>query len=132
VKMHMCKLWTWVLFHRRMQTLTSAYVQYAGSLAGSYIYTVKGWFTTCVPQFLEYAAGIHLPDAGSNVRMSPAGGRPFSSPYPYQYHNKACEVLYRTCVAHCPRVRMHNLCTGPNSKTFYNHSPDFDSILYDH
>ena len=46
------------------------------------VYTVKGLFTTCVPQFLEHAAGIHPPDAGSDVRMSPAGGRPFSSPYP--------------------------------------------------
>ena len=31
------------------------------------VYTVKGLFTTCVPQFLEHAAGIHPPDAGSNV-----------------------------------------------------------------
>jgi len=56
------------------------------------VYTVKGWFTTCAPQFLEHAAGIHLPDvehaagihlpdAGSDVRTSPAGGQPFSSPY---------------------------------------------------
>jgi len=38
------------------------------------VYTVKGWFTTCVPQFLEHTAGIHLPDAGSDIRTSPAGG----------------------------------------------------------
>ena len=63
------------------------------------ITTVKGLFTTCVPQFLEHAAGIHPPDTGSNVRTSPAGGRPFSSPYPlavcaspYQYRDKTCEV----------------------------------------
>ena len=46
------------------------------------VYTVKGLFTTFVPQFLKHAAGIYPPEAGSNVRTSPAGGRPFSSPYP--------------------------------------------------
>jgi len=74
------------------------------------VYTVKGLFTTCVPQFLEHAAGIHPPDAGSDVCTSPAGGRPFSSSYPlevcglwalqwhfvcvspYLYHDKTCEV----------------------------------------
>jgi len=84
------------------------------------VHTVKGWFTACVPQFLEHATGIHPPDAESDVCTSPAGGWPFSSPYhpavcglwalqwhfiyvsPYQYHGKTCEVLYRTRVAHCP------------------------------
>jgi len=63
------------------------------------VYTVKGLFTTCVPQFLEHATGIHLPDAGIDVRTSPAGGRPFFSPYPlavcvspYQHRDKTCEV----------------------------------------
>ena len=63
------------------------------------VYTVKGWFTTCVPQFLEHATGIHPKDAGSDVRTSPAGGQPFSSSYPlaicvspYQYRDKTCEV----------------------------------------
>jgi len=38
----------------------------------------KGLFATCVPQFLEHAAGIRPPDAGINVRTSPAGRRPLS------------------------------------------------------
>jgi len=42
------------------------------------VYTVKG---TCVPQFLEHTAGIHQPDAGSDVHTSPAVRWPFSSPY---------------------------------------------------
>lgn len=37
----------------------------------------------CVPQFPVDTAGryIHPPDAGSDVHTSPAGGRPFSSPF---------------------------------------------------
>ena len=70
------------------------------------VYTVKGLFTTCVPQFLEHAAGIHPPDTGSNVRTSPAGGRPFSSPYslavcvsPYQHRDKTEVASQNTCYA---------------------------------
>jgi len=83
------------------------------------VYTVKGLVTTCVPQFLEHAPGIHPPDAGSDVRTSPAGGRPFSSPIPlpsavsellsgissvspYSTATERVKLLHRARVTHCP------------------------------
>ena len=100
------------------------------------VYTVKG-FTTCVPQFLEHATGIHPPDAGSDVRTSPAGGRPFSSPdrpatavselfsgiSSVSLHISTatkrvkCFIEHMLCIV--LGVCMHNLRTGPNNKTFY-------------
>ena len=106
------------------------------------VYTVKGMFTICVPQFLEHTAGIHPPDAGSEVHTSSASGQPFSSPYhpavcclwAFWWHF-VCVSPYRTTTKHVkcfiehvnmlrivPGVRTHNLRAGPNNKTFYKHT----------
>ncbi len=47
-----------------------------------YMYiAINGPFTTSVSKSPVHATGLHLPDAGSAVHMSPAGGQPLFSAY---------------------------------------------------
>jgi len=52
---------------------------------------------------------------------------------------KCVKCFIEHVLCNVPGVRMHNLRTGPNNRTFYKHtyihtyiSPDFDSTLHDH
>ena len=104
------------------------------------VYDVKDWwFTTCVPHFLEHNAGIHPPDAGSDVCLLLAGGH---SPLPITLPSAVSEIFnpissvslhistttkrVKCFIEHVLcivlEVRTHNLHTGPNNKTFYKHT----------
>ena len=103
------------------------------------VYTVKGWFTTCVPQFLEHTAGINQMLVAMYVRLLLVGDH---SPLPITLPSAVselfsdissvslhistgtkrvkCFIKHVLCIV--LGVRAHNLCAGPKNKTFCKHA----------